>query len=152
MKTILGPLSDVNRAKVQILAEIDEAISQGHCVQVSIDAPKQTRSLAQNNMQFQWYLDAEKQSDMTAREWRAYCKLHIGVPILRMEDEEFREVYDKVIRPLEYEQKLALMIEPIDLPVTSRMTVKQKSQFLDDVHALMTGKDIQLTEPEERAA
>ena len=91
------------------------------------------RSLEQNRMQFQWYRDLEKQGDQTAQEYRTYCKLHFGVKILRMDDEQFREIYDKIIRPLEYEDKLALMGEPIDLPITSRMNIKQMTKYLIDM-------------------
>jgi hypothetical protein len=92
---------------------------------------------------------AEQLQDETAEQKRGYCKLHFGVPILRMEDEEFCEVYDRVIRPLLYEQKLALMMVPIDLPVTSRMKTRQKKDYLDAVYQHFTGQGVKLTEPEE---
>ena len=94
------------------------------------DAPGEIRSIEQNRLQFQWFRDLEKQGDMTAQEYRAYSKLHFGVPLLRSEDEEFRTIYDEIIRPLPYEKKLQLMVEPIDLPVTSRMNVGTMTAYL----------------------
>lgn len=89
------------------------------------------RSIDQNRMQFKWFKDLASQGDMTVVEYRAYCKLHFAVPLLRSYDEAFRDVYDRLIRPLKYEQKLELMVEPIDLPVTSRMSMPVMALYLD---------------------
>src|SRR5690606_26105095 len=65
------------------------------------------RSIEQNKLQRLWLNEAAEQlGDDTAEGYRAYCKLHFGVPILRGENEEFREAYDKIIRPHSYEDKL----------------------------------------------
>ena len=105
---------------------------------VTIDEHIEDRSLAQNRLAFRWYNDAADQlKDGTASDKRAYCKLHFGVAILKdgtgKSAEKFRDVYDRIIRPLTYEQKLELMTEPINLPITSLMTVKQFTQSLDAV-------------------
>ena len=60
----------------------------------------------------------------------AYCKLHFGVPILRRDSLEYRQKYDRIIRPMSYEQKLELMVEPFDFPVTSAMNVAQHGAVL----------------------
>ena len=147
MKYLVGPLTDRILVKQKICQEIDEA---EELLEVTVKPAKNTRSLRQNAMQFKWYQDAELQGDMTSQEYRALCKLTIGVPILRDEDEDFRLVYDEVIRPLDYESKLKIMMEPIDLPVTSRMTVKQNSKFLDRVHQFFTiDLGFQMTDPAE---
>jgi hypothetical protein len=107
--------------------------------------PKEVRTLQQNKMQFKWYRDMQKQGDQTAIEYRAYCKLHFGVPLLRVEDESFRAIYDKLIRPLDYEDKLSLMVEPIDLPVTSQMSVEIMAKYLKAVSDDATSKGMRLT-------
>lgn len=108
------------------------------------------RSVEQNRLQRLWMIEAAEQLDeYTAEEYRAFCKLHFGVPILRGEDEEFRKVYDDVIRPASYENKLKMMAVPIDLPVTSRMKTGQKKRYLDDVYHHFTGLGVKLTEPNE---
>lgn len=94
---------------------------------------KELRSIEQNRMQFRWYRDMEKQGDQTAEEYRAYCKAWFGVPLLIQDDEDFREVYNSVIRPLQYEDKLKLMGGAIDLPVTSRMSVETMAKYLKAV-------------------
>ena len=106
------------------------------------------RSLKQNRLQRLWMNEAEEQGDHSAEEYRAFCKLHFGVPILRAAHEDFREQYDRVVRPLEYEMKLLLMQVPIDFPVTRLMTVPEKRQYLDDVYQHFTGLGMGLTEPD----
>jgi hypothetical protein len=106
------------------------------------------RSLKQNRLQRQWLNEiAEQIGDQTPEEVRGYCKLTIGVPILRAENEAFRERYDTIVKPLPYEQKLALMMEPLDFPITRLMTTKQATAYLDGVHRHFSEKGIVLTDP-----
>ena len=108
------------------------------------------RTLDQNALQHKWHQEAAQQlKDASAEDYRAYCKLHFGVPILRAESAEFREQYDKIIRPLPYEAKLELMKAPIDFPCTRLMTVKQQSEFLDAVQRHYMSQGVILTMPEE---
>jgi hypothetical protein len=90
---------------------------------------------------------AEQLGDRTPEEVRGYCKLTIGVPILRAENEAFRERYDAIVKPLPYEQKLALMMEPLDFPITRLMSTKQATAYLDGVHRHFSEKGIVLTDP-----
>ena len=105
------------------------------------------RSEDQNRLQRMWLNEAESQGDMTAEEYRGYCKLHFGV-VIRKEDEGFAAEYDKIFKPLPYEMKLALMMEPFDFPVTRKMTVSQKCRYLDKIYEHFTGLGMRLTEPE----
>ena len=92
------------------------------------------RTLHQNAGQHVWHLEVARQlGDRTAEEVRGEMKLTLGVPILRAENDKFREAYDKHIRHLPYETKLAMMMEPLDWPVTRLMTTKQFAQYLDAV-------------------
>ena len=107
------------------------------------------RSIEQNRLQRMWLLEAAEQLGEDRPEgYRAYCKLHFGVPILRGENEQFHEVYDRLIRPRSYEEKLELMAVPMDMPVTRIMTIGQKKRYLDDMHQHFTKLGVQLTEPE----
>lgn len=115
-------------------------------LQMTLKPGKEPRSSQQNRLAFQWYKDAADQGDHSAEEYRCLCKLHFGVPILR-EDPEFRERYDAVIKPLAYEVKLAMMGDPFNFPVTSLMSVKQFTQYLDRVWHHFTGRGYQLTDP-----
>jgi hypothetical protein len=108
------------------------------------------RTNPQNRLQHMWMKEAADQlRDNDAEGYRAYCKLHFGVPILRNEDEDYRAKYDKLIRPLPYETKIEYMREP-GWPVTRVMTTKQKTEYLDAVHAHLSGLGVLLTEPDGR--
>ena len=90
------------------------------------------RSVEQNKLQRAICKEVGEQLGETAEDVRAYIKLHIGVPILRAENAEFAKVYDRIIRPLSYPDKIEIMKVPIDLPVTRLMTVTQKTRFLNE--------------------
>ena len=121
---------------------------------VTIEEYAEDRSAAQNRLSFLWYNAAADQlKDEPASDKRAYCKLHFGVGILKdgkgKNSEKFRDVYDRVIRPLTYEQKIELMKAPIDLPVTSLMGVIQFSQYLDAVQQHFTRIGVELPMPDD---
>ena len=106
------------------------------------------RSVEQNRLQRLWLNEAADQlKEHTAEGYRAYCKLHYGVPILRNENEDFREAYDNHIRPHSYEDKLAMMAVPLDFPVTRLMKMGQKKRYLDDIYQHFLGLGVLLTEP-----
>lgn len=106
------------------------------------------RSLDQNKLQRLWINELAEQGDMTAEEYRAYCKLHFGVPILRNENDKFRQLYDKKVKWRSYADKLEFMAEPFDFPVTRLMTTKQHKQYLDAIYVYFTGRGYELTDPE----
>ncbi len=106
------------------------------------------RSLRQNRLSRLWFGEISEQlGDQTPEEVRGLCKLMFGVPILRAENEAFREKYDAIVKPLPYEQKIALMMEPIDLPVSRLLTTKQATAYLDAIHRHFSEKGIVLTDP-----
>jgi hypothetical protein len=108
------------------------------------------RSDRQNRLFHMWIGEIQRQNADESHEWwRGYCKLVIGVPILRQEDEAFREAYDQSVKGLPFEQKLRCMMEPIAMPVTSRMTTKQMTMFLDGVHRHFAEQGIELSVPED---
>ena len=107
------------------------------------------RSTEQNRLQRQWLNEITEQlGDQSAEEWRGYCKLVFGVPILRQENEKFCEAYDKHVKGLPYEQKLAFMMEPLDFPVTRLMTTPQKTAYLDAICKHFTEQGVVLTDPD----
>lgn len=109
------------------------------------------RTDRQNKLQRQWCEDVAQQlGDRTAEDVRAYSKLHFGVPIMRQASAKFREAYDRIIKPLPYENKLELMAEPFDFKVTSLMTTKQKTEYLDAMSRHWSAQGVRLTDPEGR--
>lgn len=109
------------------------------------------RTEYQNRTAFMWYKEiAEQLGDQSAEDVRKFCKLTLGVAILRHENEAFRIEYDKVVKPMSYENKLAIMGEPFNLPISSIMTVAQKTKYLDEIQRHFLQLGIVLTQPKER--
>jgi hypothetical protein len=106
------------------------------------------RSVKQNRLQMLWLNEIASQLEgQTVEELRAYCKLTIGVPILRAQNEDFRKGYDDVVKPLSYEKKLAIMSEPLDFPVSRLMTTRQATDYLEGIHKHFSEQGISLTDP-----
>ena len=108
------------------------------------------RTTDQNRLQRLWVMEIAAQlGDRTPEEVRGELKLTFGVPLLRAENDAFRARYDEVVKPLPYESKLKLMMEPISLPITSIMTTRQKTAYLDAVHCHFSGMGLILTSPDD---
>jgi hypothetical protein len=108
------------------------------------------RTSDQNKLQRLWVMEiAQQLGDQTPEEIRGYCKLTFGVPILRAENEAFRAAYDTIVKPLDYQSKLRLMMEPFDFGVTRIMTTRQKTAYLDAIHRHFSEQGIILTNPED---
>jgi hypothetical protein len=140
---------------IRSLAEFEEFVRLGRTLkwpQTLQWASGADRSLDQNALQFKWAQEAsEQRGDMTTEEVRSEWKLIFGVPILRAESEDFRAIYDEAIKPLPYELKLKAMRF---IPVTSKMTVKQMTAYLDTIQRECAEQGIRLTDPtpKEKAA
>lgn len=106
------------------------------------------RSVDQNSVSHCWYAQVARElREDDARGVKRYCKLHFGVPILRAEDDDFREAYDGSIKSsLTYEQKLVAMDM---LSVTSLMTTRQISQYMEDVQDHYRKHGVQLEFPKD---
>lgn len=109
------------------------------------------RSVEQNAVMHGWFAQvARERREYDARGVKRFCKLHFGVPILRAEDEDFRAAYDRVIKPLAYEDKLVAMDI---LPVTSAMTTIQLDQCMTDIQDHYAKHSVTLVyPPKEKAA
>ena len=103
---------------------------------ITVKEGEETRRDRQNRFAFEAYKQIAKiLGDRPADDVRAETKLHIGVPILRGEDDYFRAKYDDHMRGLPYETKLAMMVEPFEFPVTRLMTVKQMAEYITQMLA-----------------
>jgi hypothetical protein len=104
------------------------------------------RSRDQNALQWLWATEAAHQfGDQTAADVQRDWKLRHGVPILREDSAEFREIYDTMIKPLPFPMKLAVM----DLiEVSSRMKVRQMVRYLDAIERECLANGLMLTAPD----
>lgn len=128
----------------QFSAFVRNAWSKGHHPTVEF---LDHRTLDQNSLIYAWYSDiAKARGDMTALNARCMSKYWCGLPILMTESEVFRDRWDRLIRnTFEYEQKLELMEW---FPVSSLMSKKQLSQYLERMHEYWGKNGVQLEWPE----
>jgi hypothetical protein len=112
--------------------------------------PGRDRTRDQNALQWLWATEAAHQrGDMSSEEVQREWKLRHGVPILREDSADFRELYDSHVRPLPYERKIKFMDM---LDVTSAMKVRQMVRFLDAVQRECAELGIKLTNPDPELA
>lgn len=105
---------------------------------------KDPRNLDQNALIYAMYADIAPQTDLGGVvDVRRHCKLRYGVPILRAHDEEFRAVYDKIVKQHTYEDKLEIMDF---LPITSRMKKPQCTEYIDTVMREFASKGVRFQE------
>lgn len=103
---------------------------------------------AQRRLSFRWYQDAARQlGDQTPAEARAECKVVFGAPILCRDNERFRASWGSLRERFTHEEILRF-VEQTELPMTSIMTVKQMTEYLDSVQRHWTTQGIRLTDPE----
>jgi len=127
------------------LGDIRDIYKLNKFVKISAKVGK-ARSLDQNSISHAWYEQiARELKDDDLIGWKAYSKLHHGVPILRAEDEQFKAFYDAAIKPLTYEQKLSAMKYT---PVTSIMTKPQLSKYLEAMQSDFMAKGVYLEFPQ----
>lgn len=130
----------------QFLGDVRELYRKNRFLKVSVRIGKD-RSLDQNAISHAWYEQlARELPEEDAIGWKSYCKLHHGVPVLRAEDEQFREFYDASVKKLAYEDKLKAMRF---VPVTSLMTKTQLSKYLEAVQDDFRKRGVSLEFPEE---
>lgn len=110
------------------------------------------RTNQQNALSHKWYSEAPIWlGDQEAWQVRAECKLYIGIKMLVTENECFRDQWQRLIKDrFTLEEKLELMSEPTDYPVTRIMQVPQMRRYMDAVYQKYTAQGVPLTSPEDR--
>lgn len=130
----------------RVIGQLREAFNRHKFLRLNLRTGKD-RTLDFNALSHVWYqqLELELPQD-DALGWKAYCKLHFGVPLMRAEDAEFRRFYDTAILHLTYEQKLEAMKY---VPVTSLMTNPQFKKYCDAMQADFASRGVLLEYPLE---
>ncbi len=103
--------------------------------------PGKDRTLDQNALWFAMYERIAKSTEMgDIEDVRRYCKLHLGVPIMRAGCAEFRTGWAESFIHLDYDVKLRLMgpcamFGPDGFPVTRLFDRTQGCQYTDRIEA-----------------
>ena len=136
----------------RMLGELRSLWDKHKFLRVSVKTGKD-RSLDANAQTHVWYGQiARELGDTTAAAVHAECKLLHGVPILRAEDADFREQYDRLFKGrFSYAEKLEIM-ERFDFPVTRLMTTDQMNRYRDALRKAYAQRGIILEYKDERAA
>lgn len=105
------------------------------------------RSLDQNALLHRWYADIAKHyGDQTAMQVKGECHVAYGLPI-RLRDPAFAWVWKQSGAKLPYEKQCALFERGI-LAMTSAMTTKELSEYMDAMSAHYRAQGVHLTDPE----
>jgi len=73
-----------NERECHVVIDIaKEIFAKGGKADLQVREHEENRKRSQNNLQFHWFKEMEQQGDKSAKEYRAQCKLEIGVPIAR---------------------------------------------------------------------
>jgi hypothetical protein len=103
---------------------------------------KRERTLDQNALWASLYIRISETlgdgSAMDIQSQKAYCKLMIGVPILRRDDEQFEKGWNRYFASRSYEEQLFLMgANPLfgvdGFPVTRLLDTKQGAEYTDSI-------------------
>jgi len=106
---------------------------------LNIKIAKDSRTLRQNAWQFKAYSMLSRQGDMTAAEYRNYCKFKFGLPIRAAEDAEFATLLRPMLTALTYEQKIQSMTF---VDVTSTFDVAQMGEYIDAITMAFNDKEL----------
>jgi len=119
---------------------------------VIVGAYKQDRSVEQNAVCHGWYGKiARELKEDTPEGVKRWCKLNIGVPILRTDDADFSAFCDLALKRLSYEKQIEAMKY---LDVTSLMSTSQMLEYMTTMQDTFAGrvKLVYPNDPPELAA
>ena len=143
-----------DKISVNSATKLSEAITaltalyrQSKFVIVSL-RPGKDRTLDQNALWFTLYQRIAQMTQLgDVEDARRYCKLHIGVPIMRSANADFSNSWNRIFLRLDYETKLELMgpcsiFGPDGFPVTRLFSRAQGAAYTDQIVCEFTGKGV----------
>jgi hypothetical protein len=110
------------------------------------------RTKEQNALQWMWAVEVAHQTgEASGDDVQDTWRLVHGVPILREDSTEFREIYDACIKPLPFEMK-KVALRKLGIKITSAMKVRQMVRYMDAVQRECLQMGLTLTEPDPELA
>lgn len=103
------------------------------------------RSIPQNSTVHKWYAQIAAETGQSTSEVKAECKRVYGLPIMEAERPDWVEKWRPLYGPLPYAMQLKLFE---CIPMTSLMTVKQMTAFMDAIQREYRGHGIALIDPD----
>lgn len=105
------------------------------------------RSDPQNATLHKWFSQIATEYGDSAAAIKAECKLVYGLPIMEAERPEWVAEWQPLYGPLPYAQRRKLFE---CIPMTSKMTVRQMSAFMDAIQREYRAQGVDLIDPEAR--
>lgn len=105
------------------------------------------RSNPQNATAHAWYAQIGAEYGMTPAEAKALCKLTHGLPIMEAENPAWVAEWSPLYAPLPYEMQRKLFEA---IPLTSKLSVRQMSAYMNAVQAEYRAQGVALIDPEAR--
>lgn len=132
-------LVNSNETLAQGISRLQQAYAEKRYVVMTLKTGRD-RTLDQNRLWFGMYQRIAQVLDWHVEDARRYCKLHFGIPIMRNGSDEYREQYDRLMRPHSYEYKLELMgscalFGPDGYAVTRLFDRKQGVEYTEAIAA-----------------
>lgn len=117
---------------------------------VNVREAETDRTLAQNRLIHRWFADISRALvGVSPADVKADCNLKYGRPILLRDDPEWQAVFDYLFRTVNDEAKKKA-IRVLDVPFTRRMTVKQLTEYMNQMQQDYAEAGISLTDPDAR--
>lgn len=104
------------------------------------------RSLDQNALLHKWFGEIATQGDMSASDVKGQCHHEYGLPI-RLRDPQFAWLWNNSAAKLEYEKRCRVLASG-QFQISSKMTTKELSEYMDAMHRDYTARGVRLTTPE----
>ena len=117
---------------------------------VTITEGEIKRSTEQNALLHKWYGQVAKATHSDMVHVKGECHHKWGLPI-KLRNPQFAWVWKHSGEKLNYEKQCALLASGV-LNISSSMTVKELSEYMDAMAAFYRGQGIALVDPEERQA
>lgn len=112
------------------------------------------RTIAQNSLLHQWYGQvARHQGDRTMLQVKGECHHRWGLPI-KLRNPQWAWIWERSAGQLDYERQCKVLAaeETQIFHVSSSMSVKELSEYMDAMQAHYRGQGIALVDPDERRA
>lgn len=144
--------ADIDKAVNFIDSNYTQAINEGKPLRVVIDQKQDDRSAAQNRLMWMWLGQIEKKNGTHKDQLHFEFKKKFLVFIYRRDDQEFAETCKAIamLRQNECEEYRVIAEQVIRLCSTTKLSVKQMTEYLNCVHDFTVTKlGIYLTVPDD---
>ena len=144
MATNIDVTIRTEEARVTLIANIS---NRELPIRARVSDKLESRSDRQNRWQGMTMSQLGRDGDMSPGEYRAYCKFHIGAPILCRDSMEYKKRFDKFFDNLIYADQLDLAV---DFHVTRVMNVKQMTEYMEEIYRHFSAQGFFLKHPDDQ--